>query len=303
MLTLKQIEAVYWVHTLGSFHAAAQRLNATQSTVSKRIQTLEDALGVELFDAATRTQLTIKGRELLADFERMLELQQSVISRVGAEGSYSGRFSFGVTEMVALTWLPGLIGRIQQVYPEIVLEPKVDLTTSLWPQMMSRRLDLVICPAVDALAPPFASIPLGYMDSVWMCRPGLVPATQGVVPVQTLMEHPLLVYSEGSLLHQGLLRALAAMRLRPKSTVVCNSMIALAELASAGLGVAYLPREYFSAYIRSNELCAVQTNLALPPLEYVAVHANNAISRHIAELARQQCHFGRWRRNGLGVPR
>ena len=101
----------------------------------------------------------------------------------------------------------------------------------------------------------------------------------------------------------SLLRALAAMRLRPKSTVVCNSMIALAELASAGLGVAYLPREYFSAYIRSNELCAVQTNLALPPLEYVAVHANNAISRHIAELARQQCHFGRWRRNGLGVPR
>ena len=82
-----------------------------------------------------------------------------------------------------------------------------------------------------------------------------------------------------------------------------NSLLARPHGPPPGLGVAYLPREYFSAYIRSNELCAVQTNLALPPLEYVAVHANNAISRHIAELARQQCHFGRWRRNGLGVPR
>jgi hypothetical protein len=42
----------------------------------------------------------------------------------------------------------------------------------------------------------------------------------------------------------------------------------------------------------------VRTNLVLPPLEYLAVHRNDAVSRRIAQLARETCDFGipRWRR-------
>ena len=37
MFTIKQMEALYWVSTLGSFEAAADYLNMVQSTISKRI--------------------------------------------------------------------------------------------------------------------------------------------------------------------------------------------------------------------------------------------------------------------------
>ena len=38
MVTFKQLEALYWIGTLGSFEAAAQHLETTQSAISKRIR-------------------------------------------------------------------------------------------------------------------------------------------------------------------------------------------------------------------------------------------------------------------------
>lgn len=303
MLTFKQIEAAYWISKLGSFHAAAKRLNTTQSTVSKRIAELEKYLSIEIFDRSNKTtQLTIKGRELIDDFVQMLDLQQNVVRRVGSDVSYAGRFRFGVTEMVALTWLPALIAGIKQLYPDIILEPKIDLTVNLRQQMVTHRLDMVICPAPKT-DNSFPIVPLDFLESEWMCNPALV-GSKGVVPIERLMELPLLTYAEGSLLHLNLLQALAAVDIKPQNTITCNSMIALAEMASAGLGVTYLPTGYFSAYQEEGYLRPVRTNLVLPPLEYLAVHRNDAVSRRIAQLARETCDFGRprWRRREEAAP-
>jgi DNA-binding transcriptional LysR family regulator len=63
-MNLRQVETFYWAAKLGSFSAAAERMNATQSTVSMRIQEIERDLGVALFDRVQRTaRLTPKGRE------------------------------------------------------------------------------------------------------------------------------------------------------------------------------------------------------------------------------------------------
>ena len=45
MLTFKQVEALFWIVELGSFEAAASKLNASQSAISKRIQELESTFG------------------------------------------------------------------------------------------------------------------------------------------------------------------------------------------------------------------------------------------------------------------
>ena len=106
------------------------------------------------------------------------------------------------------------------------------------------------------------------------------------------------------MLHLNLLQALAAIGIKPANTITCNSMIALAEMASAGLGITYLPTAYFSSYQEEGYLRPVRTNLVLPPLAYLAVHRNDAVSRRIAELAREACDFGlpRWRRQDEPAP-
>ena len=71
----KQLETFETIVRLGSFAAAAAKLNATQSTVSARIQELEKSLCVQLFDRAQRkANLTTKGRELVSYAQTAIDL-------------------------------------------------------------------------------------------------------------------------------------------------------------------------------------------------------------------------------------
>src|SRR5262245_27190783 len=77
VITIKQLEALYWVGKLGSFSAAANKLNIAQSTISKRIQELEDSLQATFFERDKRAgRLTMKGAEILPLAEEMLRLQK-----------------------------------------------------------------------------------------------------------------------------------------------------------------------------------------------------------------------------------
>ena len=65
-MTFDQIETFYLIATLGTYRQAAERLNATQPTLSARIATLESRLGVALFDrTGHRVALTPEGRQFL----------------------------------------------------------------------------------------------------------------------------------------------------------------------------------------------------------------------------------------------
>ncbi|WP_228259373.1 LysR family transcriptional regulator [Siculibacillus lacustris] len=292
MVTLKQIEAVHWVEKLGSFHAAAERLNTTQSTISKRIQEIEACLGFSVFDRASKTaQPTLRGRELLGDFARMLDLRHGIMRQAGDDRAFSGQFRLGVTEMVALTWLSPLIRSITETFPEARLTARVDLTRNLVRDLAACRLDLALCPSVALEeAADFPSRRLGALESAWMCAPSVAARFEGVLSAKDLAELPLLTFAEGSLLHGSMTRALAERGVVPRHTITCNSMIALAELAENGIGVSYLPRDYFQVHA-GDRLTVLTTNVPIPPLEYAAIYRDDFIDRSVAELARRVCDF------------
>jgi DNA-binding transcriptional LysR family regulator len=67
-MTLDQMRMLVAIVDAGGFTAAARRVQRAQSAVSHAIATLEDQLGVPLFDRSTRRpQLTDAGRVLLED--------------------------------------------------------------------------------------------------------------------------------------------------------------------------------------------------------------------------------------------
>src|SRR5262245_4539392 len=108
--SLKQLEAFYWTATLGGFTEAAERLNLAQSTISKRILELEAVVNEQLFDRSTYAlRLTRAGEASLPIAAEMLALELRLREAVNGAATFSGPFRFGVTELVALTWLPKLI--------------------------------------------------------------------------------------------------------------------------------------------------------------------------------------------------
>jgi DNA-binding transcriptional LysR family regulator len=95
----------------GSFVAASQRLHVTQSTVSTRIQRLEEALGAELFVRnKAGTTLTPAGRQfqrhaaLLTRTVEQARQEIGIVSGFRATLTVGGRI--GLWEDLLLRWLP-----------------------------------------------------------------------------------------------------------------------------------------------------------------------------------------------------
>ena len=295
MITLRQIEALYWIVQLRTFERAAKKLNTSQSAISKRIQELEAAVGVRLFDRSLRgARLTKKGEHLLALAQEMLQLQERALELRTTQEMPARRLRLGVTELSALTWLPRLIGALRDAYPLVTIEPEVDMSRDLYDRLHEDKLDIIIIP--DAFSDPhITSLHLAKVQNVWMASPNLVK-TRHALSLQELANYPILIQGNrsGSGVHVS--RWLQSEGATLPRQFSCDSLIALLGLAVAGLGLTYLPKECFKPLVKEGKLKIVPTRPALPEMAYVAMYRNDrpfALAALVARLARATCDFTR----------
>lgn len=299
-MTLKQLETFYWVCRLGGFAAAAKHMHSTQSGVSMRIQDLESSLGVALFDRNQRSaRLTAKGQELVQYAERLMTATSEIRHRIGDPKVLSGTVRLGVTEFVAVTWLPRLVGAINENYPDIALELDVDLTLTQLRKLQNGDLDVAVLPG-PIEEPGLANVALGSVEFAWMASSKLgVP--RGKLTPRDLHAWPLLTLTRDSNLHKLLGTWFEQSETTVRRTNVCNSIGVLAALTMAGLGISYLPREHFARDIDDGRLQVLDVAPRLPDLEYFAIFEKRQIqplSQTIAQLARQ---YSTFRKAGKGV--
>lgn len=293
MITLKQAEAFYWIAKLGSVVDTAERLNLAQSTLSKRVLELETQIGAALFDRSNRAvSLTRIGENLVPIAADLLALEMRFRETAVGPRAFSGPFRFGVTELVALTWLPKLVVAMKEEYPDVVPEPEVDASVSLFSKLADRRLDLVI-----GLDPPanadFKAVPLDSVRLQWMCAPGAGPA-RDPVPLTEIAKYPILTQGEGSGLQKLVVDWLQASGIKFNRIVKCNSLSVLSALAAAGLGITFLTEQYFRPELNSGRLRVIRTTPKIPPIQYFAVFRSDALdplAERVARITQRCCDF------------
>ncbi len=295
MITFKQIDALFWIAELGSFEAAANKLNMSQSAISKRIQELEDTFDVEIFDRSKRNaRLTEKGGELLDYAGDLLNSRDQLLERVSAREVLVRRFRLGVTELTALTWLPALVEALRQAYPKVQIEPSVELSSELFRKLENDLLDLVIVPDVYS-DPRFHSTLLQSVENAWMCAPGLIPDADPI-SLETLASYTVL--TQGSQSGTGMIyeRWLAAHNVQMPRTLTSHNLLVQAGLALSGIGVSYLPKACLAHLTEQGTLRALVTQPALPDIQYVALHRVDrqfGLNQDVAKLAQACCDFSR----------
>lgn len=293
MVTFKQLEALFWIDQLGSFEAAAVKLNMSQSAISKRIAELEETFNVAMFDRARRnSRLTPKGALLLAHASDLLQRRDQMLGEVSDKSALVGRFRIGVTELTAMTWLPALVERVNAVYPRLQLEPSVDVGSGLFRQLEHDQLDLIVAPAVYADA-RFVSLELQSVRNAWMCSPRLLDA-QRVWSLGELADQKLLTQggSSGAGLHYQ--RWFASQGVNFARTINVSNLLAQVGLAISGLGIAYLPRDCLAHLLERKDLCEIHCEPRLPDAPYITLHRPDrwiGVSAEIAGMALELCDF------------
>lgn len=100
---------------------AAEVLHRAQSSVTSRIQVLEDKVGVQLFlREGRRLQLSPAGKILVGYAERIVELSREAASAVQATSRPACQAS--VRWRARRRPIPGPLGRFHDRYPDVALE-------------------------------------------------------------------------------------------------------------------------------------------------------------------------------------
>lgn len=293
MVTLRQLLALHWIERLGTFERAAEHLNTTQSAISKRVQELEASTGLQLFDRSQRgARFTAEGEELLVIAREMLDLSERITSLKDGKHITTRRLRLGVTELTAWTWLPRLVTRLVEDFPGLTVEPEVDMSRTLHERLMDDLVDLIVIPDTFT-APEVTSVPLATVENAWMAAPGLVKSA-GVVSLAELARYPMLMQGKKSGSGLFVNRWLQARGIELPRILSSDSLTAMLGLASAGLGVTYLPRDCFRPLVDEGKLVIVEADPQLPPVPYMAMYRNDRPSTFVAEvaaLATQLCDF------------
>ena len=293
MVTFKQLEAVYWISNLGSFSSAADKLNTTQSAISKRVQELEKQFSIELFDRTGRApKLTEKGVEIVAYARSLLQERDHFVERASSTQVLLSQFRLGVTELTAMTWLPQLVASIRSAYPRVTIEPEVELSTILYKRLMADTLDLIVVPNVFN-SPGCTAIPLRSVENAWMATPELC-RDDGPLSLEELSRFTMLIQGERSGTGIAYGRLLTRHKVAPTKTIVCESLIAQIGFTLSGLGVSYLPVSGTRSLLERGKLRRLPVQEPLPEILYTVLYRNDRTSNFktaVSTLAQQCCTY------------
>lgn len=187
-----QLQAFLIVAATKNFTKAAERLHVTQSTVTTRIQTLEQHLGHRLFDRNNRrVSLTIGGHTFLPMARRIVELMDESASTLRTKIRFDQRFVIGAVHSIWDFLLDIDLDRFHKIAPRVALKMITDHSDQIIEKIIDGTVDLgfvfktphhpdltvlpvieesfslVAHPSIDILEPiepkDLASLPLYYL--------------------------------------------------------------------------------------------------------------------------------------------
>jgi len=130
------LEAFLAVVETGSIVAASARLHITQPGLSRRIQSLEDALGVTLFERQSKPlKPTAAGRDAYDYGRRVLRALDDLKTVVSTDDTLGGELRLGITPYLSELALAEPLNRLREAFP--LLAPQISLG---WPEQLVTRV-------------------------------------------------------------------------------------------------------------------------------------------------------------------
>src|SRR5258707_3038818 len=143
-MNLRHLSVFHGVAKAGSVNAAAQLLHTSQPAVSRELRTLENRLGVPLFDRLPRgMRMTEAGQVLLGYAERIFGLEaaaeRAICELADLEG---GHLAIGASNTLGTYLLPALVASFHTRYPKVSLNLQVGNTQEIVKGVLDSRFAL-----------------------------------------------------------------------------------------------------------------------------------------------------------------
>jgi DNA-binding transcriptional LysR family regulator len=241
-LSLDQLHTFSHVVELGSFSAAARRLNLTQPAVSLQIKHLESRLGVRLIERiGRRAQPTAAGRDLIGHVQRIDEAVTGALNAAAyhRDGG-TGRLRLGTGATACIYLLPPVLRALRQKFPSL----EIVVSTGNTPDILSSLEDNAIDLALVTLPAPGRNFQVMWTrdDELVAIFPPGADALPARITATFLAGQPLVLYEAGGHARRVIDDWFMRAGLAPKPIMELGSVEAIKKLVGAGMGCTVLPQ-------------------------------------------------------------
>lgn len=221
----------------GSLSAAARQLGNNHSTVFRRLNALEEDLGVRLFERFSGRYLLTSAGERMLELTRVTDgtVQQIERELAGRDFSPAGKVRLTTAPNISHTILPRAVKSLHKSHPQIVVEIAVGDTEY---DLNRREADIALRATTQ---PPEHLVGRRVMTmDWWLCcaRSNRRPAPKTLADLQQLP----FIGADPSMLRIDAFQWLEA-NYSENILARTNDLSTMAMLAAAGLGYAVLPSD------------------------------------------------------------
>lgn len=277
-MRLEWLEDILAIAETGSLGGAAERRRLTQSAFSRRVQQIEDYVGVALFDRRHKPIRLLP--TTLAQTEQILQLssglRQLLVDLRRGERLTSNKVVIACQHSLTTMRLPMILQQLPALRDSIYVRLRsanLDECTGL---LLSRQADVAIVYQLPDETHDFND---DFLEVITIGTDRLIPVFNAALPditAQTTARQdvPYIAYPAdvffGKVLERKILPFVDA-RLHHMPKVETALTLAAVEMAAAGIGVAWVPESLALGRIHSGQLVSLAADLPTCDLNVTAM--------------------------------
>ncbi len=255
------------VAELQNFTQAANSLGYAQSTVTFHIQSLEEELGIKLFDRiGKKISLTIAGEYLISYANEIMHIESEIKQLYKKLDNISGTLRIGVVESLLSTYVEKAILLYRQKFPNVFLEIRTASTLELMELLESNDVDIILIIGKRIVDHNFIRSLIKPEKIFFVTSSSNKLVGKDTVSFQEVAEQPLILPEKASFYRQIAEEVAAQFDCILAPAIQVNNTATIIRLLKEGMGISFLPNYLIAHDVATGELS---------PLNIVNDHLQN----------------------------
>ena len=238
-MTIRLLKTLVAVADAKTFSAAAKVVHVTHAAVSQQMRTLEEDLGVELFDRSTRTpELTQTGLEVVTRARQIISDYNNLVPSVLADGGLSGTVTLGAIPTTLTGLAPRAMAILKAKFPKTGLHIRPGLTRALLTDVERGALDAAI-----VTKPHLMPVGLDFFELAREPLELIAAAQEPEDDPETLLKsRPFIRFNRNAVVGSLIDTWILSKRISVTETMELDSLEAITSMVQQNLGVSIVPR-------------------------------------------------------------
>ncbi len=253
-MELIQIEAFLTAAETGSFRRAAETLFLSQPSVSARVQSLEEELGVPLFHRMGRgVRLTDMAKTFRPYAERCMDAIRQAKDVIDAEKASSGGvLNIASARVIGTYALPFIVHKFKTKYPNVNVHINIGRSSDVLEMVLNE--DVQVGLGRELTHPDILTMHLYNEDVMLATSPDHPFAIKGEASIYEIAREPLILYDRDSSYFVLISQVCREAGISPKVEMTLDSVEATKHMVELGMGISFLPKVAVGAEVERGSL-------------------------------------------------